>query len=49
MHANETQYIIEYGIALFIKNFIIHDAKDNCFTKKFDEMTTSKVEKQYDG
>ena len=49
MHANETQYIIEYGIAPFIKNFIIHDAKDNCFTKKFDEMTTSKVEKQYDG
>ena len=49
MHANETQYIIEYGIALFIKNFIIHDAKDNCFTTKFDEMATSKVEKQCDG
>ena len=31
------------------KDFIIHDAKGRCFTYKFDETTTSKVKKQYNG
>ena len=48
MHADKTRHIIAYGIAPFVKDFIIHDAKGNCFTYKFDETTTSKVEKQYD-
>ena len=37
MHADETRYIIVYGIAPFVKDFIIQDAKDKCFTYKFDE------------
>ena len=45
----KTRYIIVYGIAPFVKDSIIHDAKGKCFTDKFDETTTSKVEKQYDG
>ena len=38
MHADKT-----YGIAPFVKDFVIH------FRYSFDETTTSKVEKQYDG
>ena len=49
MHGDKTRYIIVYGIAPFVKDFIIHDAKGKCFTYKFDETTTSKVEKQCDG
>ena len=53
MHADKTRYIIVYiivyGIAPFVKDFIIHDAKGKFFTYKFDKTTTSKVEKQYDG
>ena len=49
MHADKTQYIIVYGIALFVKDFIIHNAKGKCFKYNFDETTTSKVEKQYNG
>ena len=49
MHANKTRYIIVYGIAPYVKDFIIHDAKGKCFAYKFDETTTSKIEKQYDG
>ena len=37
MHADETRYIIVHGIAPFVKDFIIQDAKDKCFTYKFDE------------
>ena len=48
MHADKTRYIIVYEIAPFVKDFIIHDAKGKCFTYKFDETTTAKVEKQYD-
>ena len=47
MHADKTRYITVYGIALFVKDFIIHDAKGKCFMYNFDETTTSKVEKQY--
>ena len=47
MYADKTWHIV-YGIAPFVKDFIIHDAKGKCFTYKFDETTTSKVEKQYD-
>ena len=49
MHADKTQSIIVYGIAPFVKDFIIHNAKGKCFTYNFDETTTSKVKKQYDG
>ena len=49
VHGDKTRYIIVYGIAPFVKDFIIHDAKGKCFTYKFDETTTSKAEKQYDG
>ena len=31
MHADKTRYIIAYGIATVVKNFIIHDAIDKCF------------------
>ena len=48
MHADETRHIILYGIAPFVKDFIIHDAKGKGFTYRFDETTSSKVEKQYD-
>ena len=49
MHADKTQYIIVYGIAPFVKNFIIHDGKGKCFMYKFDETIKSKVEKHQDG
>ena len=49
MHADKTRYITVYGIAPFVKDFIIHNAKGKCFIYNFDETTTSKVEKQYDG
>ena len=44
MHADKTRHIIVYGIILFVKDFIIYDAKGKWFTYKFDETTTSKVE-----
>ena len=49
MHADKTRYIIVYKIAPFVKDFVIHDAKGKCFMYQFDEMITSKVEKQYAG
>ena len=49
-HADKTRYKIVYGLAPFVREFIIEDAKGKCcFSYKFDETTTSKVEKQYDG
>ena len=49
IHVDKTQYILVYGIAPFVKDFIICHAKGKFVTYKFDETTTSKVEKQYDG
>ena len=48
-HADKTRYNIVYGLAPLVKDFIIADAEDTCFCYKFDETTTSKIEKQYDG
>ena len=47
MHVDKTRHIIVYGIAPFVKDFVIHDAKGKSFTCEFDE-TTTKVEEQYD-
>ena len=50
MHADKTKYNIVYGLAPLVKEFIMDDVKSECcFSYKFDETTTSKVEKQYDG
>ena len=43
------KYVIQFGIAPYIKNELLNDFKNQPFTFKFDETTTSQVKKQYDG
>ena len=48
-HANKLRYVIVYGLASYVKELMLKDARDTFFTYKFDETTTSQVKKQYDG
>ena len=43
------KYVIQFGIAPYIKNELLNDFKNQPFTFKFGETTTSQVKKQYDG
>ena len=43
------KYVIQFGIAPYIKNELLNNFKNQPFTFKFDETTTSQVKKQYDG
>ena len=42
------KYNIQFGIAPYVKESLIYDVADVPFSFKFDETTTSKVQKQYD-
>ena len=43
------KYIMQFGIAPFVKEQMIRDFKFQSYTFKFDETTTNQVKKQYDG
>ena len=45
----KVKYVIEYGIAPHIQEFITVELCNRPFTFHFDETTTSQVKKQYDG
>lgn len=49
MSATKVRYVIEFGLAQYIRECLIEDLKSNPFTFLFDETTTSQVKKQYDG
>ena len=49
VHSDKTRYIIVYGLTPFVKGFIINDTKNKCFSYKFYETATPKIEEQYDG
>ena len=48
-HEEKLRYVIVYGLAPYVKQLMLKDAKDTFFTYKFDKTTTSQVKKQYDG
>ena len=48
-HATKLRYAIVYGLAPYVKELMLKDAKDTFFTYKFDETTTFQVKEQYDG
>ena len=43
----KVSYNIQFGIAPYIKDLLVKDFSDCPFSFKFDETTTSKVQKQY--
>ena len=45
----KTKYVIQFGIAPYVKSELLQDFEGSPFSFKFDETTTSKVQKQYDG
>ena len=45
----KVKYNLQYGIAPFVKQSLINDFSDTPFSFKFDETTTLKIQKQYDG
>ena len=45
----KTKYVVQFGIAPYVKSEIVKDFAGSPFSFKFDETTTSKVQKQYDG
>ena len=45
----KVKYVIQFGIAPFVKEQMIRDFKLQPFTFKFDETTTDQGKKQYDG
>ena len=48
-HADKLRYVIVYGLAPYVKELMLKDAKDTFFTYNLYETTTSQVKKQYDG
>lgn len=49
MGETKVKYILEYGIAEYVREKLIEDLNATPFTFMFDETTTSQVKKQYDG
>ena len=45
----KTKYVIQFGIAPYVRKQMIDDFQAQPFTFKFDETTTSQIKKQYDG
>ena len=45
----KTKYVIQFGIAPYVRKKMIDDFQGQPFTFKFDETTTSQIKKQYDG
>ena len=45
----KVKYVLQFGIAPYIKDLAMLDVQGKPFAFKFDEATTSQVEKQYDG
>ena len=44
----KAKYTIQFGIAQYVKEKLILDVSNKPFSFKFDETTTSQIEKQYD-
>ena len=44
----KVRYLVQCGISQFIKNLLVKDFSNFLFSFKFDETTTSKVQKEYD-
>ena len=45
----KVKYVLQFGIAPYIRNSLIEEVKGQAFCFKFDETTTAQVKKQYDG
>ena len=45
----ESKYVVQFGLAPFVKDELITDAQKTPYSFKFDETTNSQVKKQYDG
>ena len=45
----KTKYIIQFGVAPYVRKQVIEDFTGQPFTFQFDETTTSQIKKQYDG
>ena len=45
----KTKYVIQFGVARYVKSTLMKDFSGSPFSFKFDETTTTKVQKQYDG
>ena len=47
-HKTKVKYIIQFGIAPYVKEILIKDVKGQPFSFKFDKTTTRQVKKRYD-
>ena len=47
--ADKIKYMMQFGIALVIRDIILDDLKGKPFSFLFDETTTSQIKKQYEG
>ena len=45
----KANYMLQYGIVLYIKEELLKRIKDVLYCFKFDETTNSQIKKQYDG
>lgn len=45
----KSKYVIQFGLAPYVKEELINEVKKTPYSFKFDESTTSQVKKQYDG
>lgn len=49
MSETKVRYVLEFGLAPYMRECLIEDLKRTPFTFMFDETTTSQDQKQYDG
>ena len=45
----KSRYVVQFGLAPFVKDELITDVQKTPYSFKFDETTNSPVKKQYDG
>ena len=45
----KTKYMIQFGVAPYVRKQVIEDFTGHHFTLKFDQTATFKIKKQYDG
>ena len=44
----KSKYVVQFGLAPFVKDELITDVQKTPYSFKFDETTTSQMKKQYD-
>ena len=49
LEETKSKYVVQFGIAPFVKDELITDVQKAPYSFKFDETTTSQVKRQYDG